>query len=92
MVGDSEARDRMMAAYALRCTNEEDLSTFKRYLDEYSAELMAATVRDLLAYLGIDEGVEVEVLHLTEEQQRKLEASDMLDDYLMDKDKEEYDT
>jgi hypothetical protein len=92
MVGGSSAKDKMIAAYALRCTNEADLATFKQYLEEYTTELMEAVVYDLLEYLGIEEGVEVEVVHLTKEQQRKLEASGKLEEYLMDKDKEDYDS
>ena len=80
-------RDKMMAAYALRCTNEQDLDTFKGYLEQYSTELVAAAVQDLLQYLGLDQEVEVEVLHLTQEQTRKLEQSGTLEDYLLTKGK-----
>ena len=78
-----EARDKMVAAYALRCTNEQDLATFKEYLDIYSVGLVEAACKDLLDYLGVDDGVQVEVVHLTREQREKLEESGTLDDYLM---------
>ena len=80
-------RDKMMAAYALRCTNEQDLAVFKDYLEEYSRELIAAAVQDLLADLGLDQEVEVEVVHLSPEQARKLEQSGTLEDYLLTKSK-----
>jgi hypothetical protein len=85
------ARDKMVAAYALRCASEQDLVVFKEYLDEYSRQLIAAAVADLLEYLGMGDGVEVEVVHLTEEQRRKLEESGKLDDYLTDKGKDDCD-
>jgi site-specific recombinase len=87
MVDGTEARDRMIAAYALRCTSDEDLATFKQYLDQYTKEVMEAVARDLLTYLGMGEGVQVEVVHLTNELRKKLEKSGTLDDYLMGKDK-----
>ena len=87
MIDGTEARDRMLAAYALVCVNEADLATFKQYLDQYTKELMEAVARDLLTYLGMGEGVEVEVVHLTTELREKLEKSGTLDDYLMGKDK-----
>ncbi len=80
-------RDKMMAAYALRCTNEQDLAVFKDYLEQYSTDLVAAAVQDLLQYLGLDGEVEVEVVHLSSEQTRKLEQSGTLEDYLMIKSK-----
>jgi hypothetical protein len=56
-----------------------------------SKELIEAAVADVLAYLGMGDGVEVEVVHLTEEQTDKLKASGMLDEYLMGRDKEDCD-
>ena len=91
MTDTPDVRDRMIAAYALRCNTEADLATFKDYLDQYSRELITAAVTDLLEYLGIDQEVEVEVHHLTEEQRRKLEESGTLDDYLDDRGKDECD-
>lgn len=87
-----DVRGRMIAAYALRCSNEGDLATFMQYLDQYSRELIAGAVSDLLMYLGIDQEVEVEVIHLTEEQRTKLEQAGMLDDYLNDRGKDDYDS
>ncbi len=81
-------RTKMMAAYALRCSNEQDLAVFKDYIDNYGTGLVAAAVADLLRYLGLDQEVEVEVLHLTTEQTRKLEESGTLEDYLMIKSKD----
>jgi predicted TPR repeat methyltransferase len=91
MVEEGTARDRLVAAYALRATGDADLTTFKDYLDQYSKELIEAAVADVLAYLGMGDGVEVEVVHLTEEQTDKLKASGMLDEYLMGRDKEDCD-
>jgi len=85
MIDGTEARDRMLAAYALVCVNEADLATFKEYLDQYTKELMEAVAHDLLTYLGMGEGVEVEVVHLSSELREKLEQSGTLDDYLMGK-------
>jgi hypothetical protein len=92
MDGGSTARDKMIAAYSLVCLHDTDLDRFKEYLDEYSSELIEAAVADVLDYLGVGEEVRVEVVHLTKEQREKLEASDMLDTYLTDKDKEDYDS
>ncbi len=87
-----EAKDKMMAAYAMVCINETDLATFKKYLDDYSTGLIAYAVQDLLEYLGMGEGYEVEVVQLTREQREKLEESGTLEDYLMNrKDKSECD-
>ena len=84
-------KDRIVAAYALRCTSEADLATFTEYLEQYTTELVQVTTLNILAYLGITEGVEVEVVHLTPEQREKLQASGMLEDYLSDRDKEDFD-
>jgi hypothetical protein len=84
-------RDKMMAAYALRCTSEQDLAVFKDYLDQYSRDLIATAVEDLLSYLGLGDTVEVEVLHLSEEQTRKLEQSGTLEDYLLTRSKDKDD-
>ena len=87
-----EAKVKMMAAYALRCTNEDDLATFSKYLDDYSTGLIAYAVQDLLEYLGMAGEVEVEIIQLTREQREKLEQSGTLEDYLMNrKDKSECD-
>jgi predicted TPR repeat methyltransferase len=91
MVEQGTAKDRLIAAYALRATNEADLATFKDYLDQYSRELIEAVAADVLAYLGMEDGVEVEVVHLTEEQQRKLQASGKLEEYLTGRDKDDCD-
>ncbi len=84
-------RAKMVAAYALRCGSEADLATFTEYLDQYSQDLILATVHDLLGYLGIDQDVEVEVVHLTNEQRQRLEESGKLEDYLDDRCKDECD-
>lgn len=84
-------RTKMMAAYALRCSNEQDLAVFKDYIDNYGTGLVAAAVADLLRYLGLDQEVEVEVIHLTEEMRTKLEKSGMLEEYLSGRDKEDCD-
>ncbi len=87
MVPDSTtARDRMIAAYAMVCLHDTDLDRFKEYLDQYTKELMEAVASDLLAYLGMEEGVEVQVVHLTTELREKLEQSGKLEDYLLNKD------
>lgn len=91
MVEQGTARDRLIAAYALRATNDADLTTFKDYLDQYSRELIESAVADVLGYLGMGDAVEVEVVHLTEEQQRKLQASGKLEEYLTSRDKEDCD-
>ena len=87
-----EARTKMMAAYALVCINESDLSRFKDNLEDYTTGIVAATVKDTLAYLGMDEGVEIEIVELTREQREKLEESGTLEDYLTNRgDKSECD-
>jgi hypothetical protein len=87
-----QAKAKMVAAYALRCTNEEDLATFHKYLDDYSTGIIAYAVQDLLEYLGMEGEVEVEVIQLTREQRDKLEQSGTLEDYLTNrKDKSECD-
>ncbi len=53
--------------------------------------MILATVHDLLGYLGIDQEVEVELVHLTEEQRQRLEESGTLEDYLDNKGKDECD-
>ncbi len=85
MSHSTQARDRMIAAYALVCVNDTDLDLFMEYLDEYTRQTMEAVARDLLAHLGMGEGVEVEVVHLTTEQREKLEQSGKLEEYLMGK-------
>ncbi len=88
-----EARTKMLAAYAMVCVNESDLATFKDYLDDYTTAIVAAAVQDTLAYLGVEDGVEIEVVQLTTEQRQKLEESGTLDDYLMNrKDKDDCDS
>ena len=74
-------RDHMIAAYAMVCVNESDLAVFKQYLDQYTKELMEATALDLLTYLGMGDGVQVEVVHLTTELREKLEKSGKLEEY-----------
>ena len=86
-----DVRARLIAAYALRCNNEADLATYMEYLDQYSRELIHGAVKDLLEYLGLDQEVEVEVIHLTEEMRTKLEKSGMLEEYLSGRDKEDCD-
>ena len=81
----TEARDRMVAAYALRCTNDEDLAVFTAYLEQYTRAIMETTARDLLAHLGIGEGVSIEVVHLDHELREKLEQSGTLEEYLLRK-------
>ncbi len=85
MMNGTEARDRMIAAYALRCTNDEDLTTFKEYLDTYTKAIMESVAHDLLDHLGMGEGVQVEVVHLDTELRQKLEQSGMLEEYLLGK-------
>ena len=87
MIDGTAPRDRMIAQYALVCTNDTDLDRFKENLDQYTKELMEAVAHDLLTYLGMGEGVEVEVVHLTTELREKLEKSGKLEEYLMGKDK-----
>lgn len=87
MIDGTVPRDRMIAQYALVCTNESDLARFKENLDQYTKELMEAVAHDLLTYLGMGEGVEVEVVHLTTELREKLEKSGKLEEYLTGKDK-----
>ena len=86
-----ETRARMVAAYALRCTNEDDLATFTQYLDQYSSDLILSTVNDLLGYLGLAGEVEVEVVHLDHKLTKRLEESGTLEDYLDDRGKDECD-
>lgn len=85
MASSTSARDRMIAAYAVVCLHDTDLDRFKEYLDEYTKELMEATARDLLTYLGMGDGVQVEVVHLTTELREKLEQSGKLEEYLIGK-------
>jgi len=75
----------MLAAYALVCVNDTDLDLFKEYLDEYTKAIMESVAHDLLDHLGMGEGVQVEVVHLTTELREKLEQSGMLEEYLLGK-------
>ena len=84
-VGGS-ARARLIAAYSLVCLNDTELKRFIDNLDEFSTQLIQATIEDLLHYLGLEGDIKIELVQLTKQQHEELEKTNKLDDYLFGKD------
>jgi len=86
--GIEELHDLLIAAYDAHDTSEQARSLFTDTLTQLTTAIVLATTRATCAMLGMDVD-DVQLLGISAETYKKLEASDMLDEYI--KGKEELD-
>ncbi len=76
--------DLLIEQYAAHTSDEQAITDYIDTLKQYTSTVVLAASQAMADMLGMD--ADVSVLQLTDEQYRKLEASDMLDIYVDGKD------